>query len=87
MTYYADAGGLATGCVRSNCCDDILNLINHNLDTDHCIHRSPPAHAQGNNDKLPSASDITLIDALTYTDANEVKKVLSHTLFRVLRGL
>ena len=45
MTYDDDSGGLATGWVRSNCCDDILNLINHNLDTtivfsDH----SPPTH-------------------------------------------
>ena len=74
MTYYADAGGLATGCVRSNCCDDILNLINHNLDTDHCIHRSPPAHAQGNNDKLPSASDITLTETKLIMTQRKVKK-------------
>ena len=45
MTYYADAGGLATGCVRSNCCDDILNLINHNLDTTIVfLDHSPPTH-------------------------------------------
>ena len=30
---FSTDGGLATGSVLSNCCDDTLNLINHNLDT------------------------------------------------------